>query len=109
LFVTEKGAVFELATEALVQYSISFLILGANLFIVVFYTSIGDARTSGWLASVRSFIVMIPVIVILGVVNDAAWIWYSLLLTESLVCIYSFVRYSPFRMKWRVNSEMMHS
>lgn len=96
-FTPSTSPVYDIAIKGCMIFSISFLLMGFNLFVSSFFTSLSNGKLSAILSIARSFIFTLATILILPIFLDVTGIWLATPIAELLGLLLSF--YYFFKMK----------
>lgn len=95
LYVGYDARLFALTTHAFKIFSVSFLVMGINIFASGFFTSLSDGFTSALISLLRTFLFQIISILLLPVFFGVEGIWWSVCFAEGcalIVAVICFVR-----------------
>ncbi|XVG94873.1 MATE family efflux transporter [Eubacteriales bacterium KG127] len=87
LFLKENSDTLLLTIQAIKKYVGSYITLGLNLLFVGVLVAIGRAKYAIFLSALRGFILIYIVIFLLNSIGKAPLIWYSSLISETVVFI----------------------
>ncbi|MGL5414535.1 MAG: MATE family efflux transporter [Clostridium sp.] len=90
---TEDIHVFNIATEGLKIFSFGFLIIGFNIFMSGYFTSIGNGKVSAIISILRSLIFVVIGISILPGIMGSSGIFVTIAVSEVLTVIFSMYFY----------------
>lgn len=97
MFFAEKGTnVFDLTLVGLRIYTISFLMIGYNIFLSGMFTAFSNGKVSTIITFLRTFIFESFGVVIFSYIFDIQYVWYAIPLARFLgvlVCIYYYKKY----------------
>ncbi|WP_067841794.1 MATE family efflux transporter [Amphibacillus sediminis] len=77
-------ALTEIAQTGIYLYFIGFIFAGFNIIAIAYLSAIEQPRTAFWLSTLRSFVLIIPVIFLLSLLLDMTGVWLSFVVTEAL-------------------------
>ena len=95
-FTTKDSNVFNLAINGLKIYSISFLIVGTNIFISAMFTAFSNGRVSAIISFLKTLIFESLGILIFPLFLDVKGIWFAVPFAQMLgvlVCLYYYKKY----------------
>jgi putative MATE family efflux protein len=81
----------KLAIKGVKTYFLGFFFLGLNVISAGFFSAIGNSKNSFLISILRGFVIIIPMAIILANVFAMDGIWFTLLVTESIVFIVSVI------------------
>ena len=87
LFVGYNEALFELTARAFRLYSLSFLVLGFNIYASSFFTALGNGVLSALISFLRTLVFQIAGILLLPLIWEADGIWFSVTVAEAAALI----------------------
>jgi len=94
-FVGYDAGLLALTTHGSRLFSLSFLLIGINIFASSFFTALGDGFASAVISFARAFLFQVAAILLLPLVLDVDGIWLGIVVAEILgllVSIYFFVQ-----------------
>lgn len=89
IFVSYDNNLFELTTEAIRIYAVSYLISGVNIFASSFFTALNNGVVSAVISFMRMFVFQIVMILLLPVVLGISGIWTAVIAAEVLSVVIS--------------------
>ena len=92
-FFTSDIAVYEIATSGIKLFSFSFLLIGVNVFMSGYFTSIGNGQVSAIISISRSLVFVTLAILILPRFIDVNGIWLAIPVAELLTVFLSITFY----------------
>lgn len=98
-----NGVLAEIAQKGAVIYFSGFFFAGVNLITAAFLSALFHTKQAMLIALLRSCLLMVPMVLILGNALGMTGIWLSFVVTELLVCLFSLVQLKRFR--WRDESQ----
>lgn len=81
----------QIASKGIKIYFIAFFVMGINIVTTTFFASISKSRYSLMISSVRGFLLIIPIILILPRILGLTGVWLTIPLTEFITLIVSAV------------------
>lgn len=91
LFADSGSGIMEIARSGLRIYALTFLLNGYNFIASTYFTSLGDAKTSGFISILRSLVLLSLFIIILPPILGDVGIWLAGPFTEGLTFILSYI------------------
>lgn len=91
LFVGYDAELFEMTKHGFTLYSLSFLILGFNIFGSAFFTALNNGIISAVISFLRTLIFQIIVVLTLPLILGIDGIWLSVVMSEILSLIVTFI------------------
>ena len=88
-FMTPTPSVLEIAPNILRIYGLSYLLLPFNLFATYYFQAVMKPNISMIVSLARGAVVSGALIILLPIIAGANNIWYSMLITEIVVAVYS--------------------
>lgn len=95
IFVSYNAELLDMTTMAFRIYSISFLLMGINIYASSFFTALNDGKTSAIISFCRTMIFECAAVLILPVIFDINGIWGAIILAELLsaaLSVFCFIR-----------------
>ncbi len=86
----ERGNAWDLTVVGLRFTSFVFVCAGFNVFLSAYFTAIGDGLSSAVISTLRSFALVVPLVIILPRLFSTYGIWMTLPLADALTLIVSF-------------------
>lgn len=90
-FAAEGSTVFNLTSEGFVFFSISFLLMGYNIFASSMFTAFSDGKISALLSFSRTFFFLVGCILILPLILGGQGIWMAVPAAEALGLVVSVI------------------
>lgn len=84
IFVGKSAALVEMTTQGVRLFSISFLIMGFNIWSSSFFTALNDGKNSALISFFRTFLFQVVVICTLPKLLDLTGVWLSAFFAEGL-------------------------
>lgn len=91
LFVGYDAELFEMTKHGFTLYSLSFLILGFNIFGSAFFTALNNGIISAVISFLRTLVFQIIVVLTLPLILGIDGIWLSVVMSEILSLIVTFI------------------
>ena len=90
IFNSESNPIFDyLATHGLRIYFIGLLFAGINFVVSAFFSAIGNPKEAAIISILRSCVLIIPMVIILGAVFEMSGVWSAFIATELVVVMVS--------------------
>lgn len=89
IFAPKGSAVFELAINGFLLFSISYLLTGANIFASSMFTAFSNGRISATISFLRTFVFIILAITVLPIWLEINGIWLAVPFAEGLTLVFS--------------------
>jgi Na+-driven multidrug efflux pump len=83
-FVGYDAELLTLTTRAFALYSLSYLVLGVNIFASAFFTALGNGGVSATLSFLRLFVFQIITLLVMPIWLDVDGVWLSIVASELL-------------------------
>jgi Na+-driven multidrug efflux pump len=94
LFAGNASGIVEIARVGMRIFAFSFLLNGYNFIASAYFTSLGDAKTSAAISTLRSLVLISVFILVLPPVLGDTGIWLAAPLTEALTFLLSYTSIS---------------
>lgn len=90
IFVSNNSQnVFDLATTGMRLFSFSYLFIGINIFASALFTALENGKVSAIISFLRTFLFIVPCILLLPMIIGANGIWLAMPIAEALAMITS--------------------
>ena len=89
IFVSYDKDLLEMTIYAFGVYSVSFLVMGINIYASSFFTALNDGFTSAMISFCRTLIFEVAAVLLLPVIMGAKGIWFAVLAAEILALLLS--------------------
>ena len=80
-----------LANNGLRIFFIGFFFMGINIITAAFFSALTDAKIGLIISTLRSCVIIIPMVIVLSMVLQMNGVWLSFVFTEFIVCVISVV------------------
>ena len=91
IFVGYDAELFEMTKRGFAIYSISFIVMGLNIYASSFFTALGNGLISAVLSFLRTFLFQLVCVLALPLIFDLDGIWLAIVVAEAMALILSFV------------------
>ena len=82
-------------------YSISFVVMGLNIYASSFFTALGNGLISAILSFLRTFLFQLVCVLVLPLIFDLDGIWLAIVAAEGMALVLSFVMLKAYKKKYR--------
>ena len=100
LFVGYDAELFEMTRRGLSLYSMSFLVMGMNIFGSSFFTALNDGVVSAFISFLRTLLFQVAAVLMLPVVLKLDGIWLSIVVAELAALIVTVLLFVKMRKKY---------
>lgn len=87
IFVDSSSKVYEIAIDGWIYFAVSFLFCGFNIFASALFTAFSDGKTSAFISTLRTFVILSISIILLPKLFGSTGIWVSVSVAEGLTLI----------------------
>lgn len=87
IFVSYDAELLELTRRGFVIYSLSFLVMGLNIYGSSFFTALGNGLVSAVISFLRTLLFQIAAVLVLPIIWGVNGIWVSIVVAESVALI----------------------
>ncbi len=91
IFVGYDAELFEMTKRGFSIYSISFIVMGLNIYISSFFTALGNGLISAILSFLRTLLFQLVCVLTLPLIFDLDGIWLAIVAAESMALFLSFI------------------
>ena len=91
LFVGYDAELFEMTKRGFAIYSLSFVVMGLNIYASSFFTALGNGLISAILSFLRTFLFQLVCVLLLPLLWGLDGIWLAIVVAESMALIISFI------------------
>lgn len=91
IFVGYDAELFEMTKRGFAIYSISFVVMGLNIYVSSFFTALGNGLVSAILSFLRTLLFQLLCVLVLPLIFDLDGIWLAIVAAEAMALILSFV------------------
>lgn len=82
------------------NYSISFIVMGLNIYASSFFTALGNGLISAILSFLRTLLFQIICVLVLPLILDLDGIWLAIVAAEAMALVLSFVMLKAYKQKY---------
>ena len=90
IFVGYDAELFEMTKRGFAIYSISFVVMGLNIYASSFFTALGNGLISAILSFLRTLLFQLVCVLVLPLIFDLDGIWLAIVAAEGITLILSF-------------------
>ena len=90
IFVGYDAALFEMTKRGFAIYSISFVVMGLNIYVSSFFTALGNGLISAILSFLRTLLFQLVCVLALPLIFELDGIWLAIVVAEGMALILSF-------------------
>ena len=91
IFVGYDAVLFSMTQRGFIIYSISFLVMGLNIYASSFFTALGNGFISALISFLRTLFFQIICVLVLPLIWELDGIWMAIVVAEGMALIVSFV------------------
>ena len=91
LFVGYDAELFEMTKRGFAIYSLSFVVMGLNIYASSFFTALGNGLISAILSFLRTLLFLLVCVLLLPLLWGLDGIWLAIVVAESMALIISFI------------------
>lgn len=91
IFVGYDAELFEMTKRGFTIYSISFVVMGLNIYASSFFTALGNGLISVVISFLRTLLFQVVCVLLLPLIWELDGIWFAIVAAESMALILSFV------------------
>lgn len=100
IFVGYDADLFEMTKRGFSIYSISFVVMGLNIYASSFFTALGNGFISALLSFLRTLLFQLVCVLVLPIILKLDGIWLSIVAAETMALFLSFAMFKKFRNKY---------
>lgn len=101
IFVGYDAELFEMTKRGFAIYSISFVVMGLNIYASSFFTALGNGLISAILSFLRTLLFQLVCVLALPLVFDLDGIWLAIVAVESMALVLSFVMLKAYKKRYK--------
>ena len=101
IFVGYDAELYEMTKRGFAIYSISFVVMGLNIYASSFFTALGNGLISAILSFLRTFLFQLVCVLVLPLIFDLDGIWLAIVAAEGMALVLSFVMLKAYKKKYR--------
>lgn len=94
LFVGYDAELFEMTKRGFAIYSLSFVVMGLNIYASSFFTALGNGLISAILSFLRTLLFQLVCVLLLPLLWGLDGIWLAIVVAESMALIISFIMFN---------------
>ena len=87
IFVGYDADLYEMTRKGFAIYSLSFLVMGLNIYGSSFFTALGNGLVSALISFLRTLLFQIVAVLILPIIFELNGIWMSIIVAEIMALI----------------------
>lgn len=100
LFVGYDADLFEMTKRGFSIYSISFVVMGLNIYASSFFTALGNGFISALLSFLRTLLFQLVCVLVLPIILKLDGIWLSIVAAEAMALFLSLIMFKKFKNKY---------
>ena len=100
IFVGYDAELYEMTKRGFAIYSISFIVMGLNIYASSFFTALGNGLISAILSFLRTLLFQIICVLVLPLIWDLDGIWLAIVAAEAMALVLSFVMLKAYKQKY---------
>lgn len=100
LFVGYDVELFKMTKRGFAIYSLSFIVMGLNIYASSFFTALGNGLISAVLSFLRTLLFQLVCVLVLPILWGLDGIWLSIVAAESIALILSFIMLKAYKKKY---------
>ena len=100
LFVGYDVELFKMTKRGFAIYSLSFIVMGLNIYASSFFTALGIGLISAVLSFLRTLLFQLVCVLVLPILWGLDGIWLSIVDAESIALILSFIMLKAYKKKY---------
>ena len=101
IFVGYDVELFEMTKRGFAIFSLSFVVMGLNIYASSFFTALGNGLISAILSFLRTFLFQLVCVLVLPLIFDLDGIWLAIVVAESMALVLSFVMLKVYKKKYK--------
>lgn len=101
IFVGYDVELFEMTKRGFAIFSLSFVVMGLNIYASSFFTALGNGLISAILSFMRTFLFQLVCVLVLPLIFDLDGIWLAIVVAESMALVLSFVMLKVYKKKYK--------
>lgn len=91
IFVGYDAELFEMTKRGFAIYSLSFVVMGLNIYASSFFTALGNGVLSALISFLRTLLFQVACVLVLPLIWELDGIWFAIVAAESMALILSFL------------------
>ena len=100
IFVGYDAELYEMTKRGFAIYSISFVVMGLNIYASSFFTALGNGLISAILSFLRTLLFQIVCVLVLPLIWELDGIWLAIVAAEGLALVLSFAMLKVYKQKY---------
>lgn len=100
IFVGYDAELYEMTKRVFAIYSISFIVMGLNIYASSFFTALGNGLISAILSFLRTLLFQIICVLALPLIWELDGIWLAIVVAETMALVLSFVMLKAYKQKY---------
>jgi len=100
IFVGYDAELYEMTKRGFAIYSISFIVMGLNIYASSFFTALGNGLISAILSFLRTLLFQIICVLALPLIWELDGIWFAIVAAEGMALVLSFVMLKAYKQKY---------
>ena len=100
IFVGYDEELFEMTKRGFAIYSLSFVVMGINIYASSFFTALGNGLISAVLSFLRTLLFQLVCVLVLPLLWGLDGIWLAIVAAESMALILSFIMLKAFKKRY---------
>ena len=91
IFVSYDAALFEMTKNSFIIYSLSFIVMGLNIYGSSFFTALGNGLVSALISFLRTLLFQIIAVLVLPIIFGLNGIWMAIVVAELMALVVTIV------------------
>lgn len=100
IFVSYDAELYEMTKRGFAIYSLSFVVMGLNIYGSSFFTALGNGLVSAIISFLRTLLFQIAAVIILPILFKLDGIWFSIIVAEVMALIVTIMYYMGNKKKY---------
>lgn len=100
IFVGYDAELYEMTKRGFAIYSISFIVMGLNIYASSFFTALGNGLISAILSFLRTLLFQVICVLVLPLIWELDGIWLAIVAAETMALVLSFVMLKAYKQKY---------
>ncbi|MBR2045361.1 MAG: MATE family efflux transporter [Agathobacter sp.] len=100
IFVGYDAELFEMTKRGFMIYSLSFVVMGLNIYASSFFTALGNGFISAVLSFLRTLLFQVICVLVLPLIWKLDGIWFSIVVAEAMALVLSFLLLGKYKNKY---------
>ena len=107
IFVGYDVELFEMTKRGFAIFSLSFVVMGLNIYASSFFTALGNGLISAILSFLRTFLFQLISVLVLPLLLDLDGIWFAIVVAEAMALVLSFVMLKVYKKDMGIKIKVM--